>query len=154
MIITDVENIKKYSEILGGNFTTAINAILDKRFEQVESGKHLVDGDNVFCAVNKYNTKNYYEAKYETHKKYIDIQVMVSGREYIYCKKPKDLEFDGEYSVEKDKQDYKNSDNEDVVLDFKPGDVAFFYPEDAHKVGCIYGDQSIPVVKLVFKVLI
>lgn len=153
MIITDIDHIEEYTKALGKNFQTAVNEIFKKSCETLESGKHIIDGDSVQCMVNRYNTKPYAEAQYESHKRYADLQFMVSGREYIYCQKAKNLVKDGDYIPDKDKLPYANG-KESVTLDFKPGDIAIFFPEDAHKVGCIFGSTSTSVEKLVFKILL
>ncbi|MCK7521454.1 MAG: YhcH/YjgK/YiaL family protein [Ignavibacteriales bacterium] len=45
--------------------------------------RHDIDGDKLYSPVSEYMTKNEEDAKYEAHRKYIDIQYVASGKELI-----------------------------------------------------------------------
>jgi YhcH/YjgK/YiaL family protein len=153
MIITDLDNVDFYAPILGKNAETAIKALKGTSFLTLNEGRHDVDHDEVYFMVNKYNTKAPDVAQFETHKKYIDIQYMVEGNEIIYCDLACHMEKDGEYIIQKDKQPYINAPGT-IVIRMHPGNVALLFPEDAHKVGCMIGNNSHPVFKVVLKVKI
>jgi YhcH/YjgK/YiaL family protein len=63
----------------------------DKAFEflkksdlkTLEIKRHDIDGDNLYALVSEYLTKNEDVAKFEAHKKYIDIQYVISGTEQM-----------------------------------------------------------------------
>src|SRR4051794_4404145 len=46
-------------------------------------GRHDIDGDECFALVQSYTTKPIAEAKFEAHRKYIDIQFIQSGQETL-----------------------------------------------------------------------
>ena len=46
-------------------------------------GRHELDGDNCFALVQTYATKPLAEAKFESHRKYIDIQFIQAGGETL-----------------------------------------------------------------------
>ncbi|MFO1489222.1 MAG: YhcH/YjgK/YiaL family protein [Verrucomicrobiota bacterium] len=46
-------------------------------------GRQSLDGDNCFALIQSYTTKPVAEAKFEAHRKYIDIQFIQSGRETL-----------------------------------------------------------------------
>ena len=46
-------------------------------------GRHDLDGDNCFALVQTYATKPLAEAKFESHRKYIDIQFIQTGSETL-----------------------------------------------------------------------
>lgn len=153
MIITDLENVAFYAPILGRNSETAIRALKETSFLDLKEGRYSVDGDEVYFMINKYNTKSTDVAQFETHKKYIDIQYMVQGNEIIYCDLACHMEEDGEYIAAIDKQPYVNAPGT-VVIRMHPGNIALLFPEDAHKVGCMVGNNSYPVFKVVLKIKI
>ena len=47
------------------------------------TGRYELDGDRVFCLVQRYRTKPMAQAKLEAHRKYVDIQYLIAGRETI-----------------------------------------------------------------------
>ena len=47
----------------------------------ITDGKYSINGENVYASVQTYTTKD--DAKYESHRKYIDIQYMIIGSEKI-----------------------------------------------------------------------
>ena len=49
--------------------------------KNIADGKYLIDGDNVYASVQTYDTKD--DVKYESHRRYIDIQYMIDGEEKI-----------------------------------------------------------------------
>ena len=46
-------------------------------------GRVEIDGDQVFALVQEYNTKPKEQGFWESHRKYIDIQYVVSGSEHM-----------------------------------------------------------------------
>lgn len=55
-------------------------------FSQLEDGKYTIDGNNIFMRIRTKCTKLPNLAKSEVHKKYLDIQYIIPGFEYIgYC---------------------------------------------------------------------
>ena len=82
MILDNFKNIKMYSG-LGKRFSKAIDFLLEYDFSNFSSGKIKIDDDNIFAILNEYQTKDSFDCKLEAHRKYIDIQHIVSGEELI-----------------------------------------------------------------------
>ncbi len=101
--------------------------------DSLQEGKYIVDED-FFYIVQEYNTKSPEEGKYEAHKKYVDIQYMVDGCEYIAVTAAAFLELDGAYNEETDVQFLKDAKCASNVL-LTSGKYAILYPKDAHKPG-------------------
>lgn len=108
--------------------------------------------DDVFCTVATYNTKTQEELKYESHKKYIDLQYLISGREYM------GLVFDRSilkvvepYTDEKDYELYAPAYGDLHLADSSK--FFIFFPEDNH-MPCIQVGEPQEVKKLVFKIKI
>ena len=115
-------------------------------FEKVE-----LDSDN-FGLEQVYISKNREECFFESHKKYIDVQFILEGEEIIEVADKDNLNVNMSYSEEMDLIKYEMTDNSSV-LRLKKGDVAIFYPKDAH-MPCVKINSPVKVVKTVVKVAV
>jgi YhcH/YjgK/YiaL family protein len=118
----------------------------------LELKRYDIDGDNVYAPVSEYLTKDEKDARYEAHRKYIDIQYVVSGTEIIglapMSQKTEVLE---PYDSTKDIEFLTSGDGENLIA--TPERFFIFFPEDAHRPGVKYQENS-PVRKVVVKVKI
>ena len=80
MIFDSIENAEIYFG-LGEKFKTAFEFINSTDFDSVKDDRIEIDGENIFALLQRYETKNPEHAAWESHRKYIDIQYMVSGAE-------------------------------------------------------------------------
>ncbi len=78
MIIDKIENISKYKEVPA----FALDFIKNITHDIKEGRYELVDES--FANVESYSTKAPEVAKFEAHKDYIDIQLLITGNERIY----------------------------------------------------------------------
>jgi YhcH/YjgK/YiaL family protein len=78
-----------------------------------------------------YQTKPRPEGFFETHRKYIDVQVMVAGDEVMAVAAAAQLGITQAYDETKDLTKHADTDTASV-LRVRTGDVAVFWPEDAH----------------------
>ncbi|MBO5955550.1 MAG: YhcH/YjgK/YiaL family protein, partial [Clostridia bacterium] len=115
----------------------------------IEKGKYIIDEDTVYAIVNEYDTKT--EGFYEAHKRYIDLQYVVSGHEQLYWKNIKDCTVTREYDPTGDSMLLTAEDP--VVLDMPAGTFALLYPEDVHAPARAYKEVS-HVKKIVVKIKI
>jgi YhcH/YjgK/YiaL family protein len=111
-------------------------------------GKYEVNNQGVFVLISEYNTKEISEGFIECHRKYIDIQILLEGRERIgicnilECK---------EYPYDPDK-DLQKLAGEVSFIKMAPKHFAIFFPRDGHMPQIKYGDLTEKVKKVVFKV--
>lgn len=119
-------------------------------FSELIDGKHILEED-VTLILSSYKTKNLEEKKAEAHKKYIDIQFVISGVELIGLgfNNPKN-ELLEVYNQEKDCIFYKKIEDESFLVIDK-GMFAVFFPSDIHRPGCDYKKET-DVRKLVIKI--
>ena len=117
--------------------------------KKLEVKRHDIDGDNLFLNLSEYTTKNPETAKYEAHRKYVDIQYVVTGNEQIGIAP----------LSSKDKVAQEYSDAKDVELMTVKGGTMhkadptrffIFFPGDAHMPNLKDGSNS-PVRKAVIK---
>lgn len=110
-----------------------------------------ISGDDVYYMLQNYMTKEYSDGSFETHDKYIDIQIILEGEEKIYYADRSTMPSPTNYLEDKDKTNYKDNKNA-LEVHAKPQDVFIFYPEDAHKACIKVGSALNPVKKLLLKV--
>ncbi|MBS7358988.1 MAG: YhcH/YjgK/YiaL family protein [Oscillospiraceae bacterium] len=148
MIYDKIENMPLYFDNLKG-FEKVYEVTKEYQKNPFESGRIDIDGDNAWCNVNTYNLEAGKEIKYESHKKYADVQVMIDGEEYIGWA-PKD-----ECKITEDFKDgsdiaFMTAQNGQNIL-LRKGYFTVFFPGDAH-APCIKSENSDFANKLVFKI--
>ncbi len=138
-------------EIIEDRIKKALEHLNNTDLEKLEQGKHVVN-DWLYINVQEYMTKNISDCKYESHKKYIDIQMMINGIEAIETSDINKLELETEYNEESDVMFWKKKSNQmRTVITNKS--YVILYPQNAH-MPCIAVDKPVKVKKLVAKVLI
>ena len=116
----------------------------------VENGKYPLE-DGAYAAVSEYETKSMATAKFEAHRKFIDVQLILSGSEIIGVAPTSSLtERIGEYNPDKDVEFFAAS-GDFEKLELSAGDFAILYPEDAHMPG-VHKDTPAAIKKIVLKV--
>ena len=95
-----------------------------------ETFKREVSG-GTFALEQVYLTKPREQGVYETHRNYVDVQVIIAGEEFMEVTHPDSLTVRDAYSPERDATFYL-----DVAhgsrLHLRAGDVAIYFPDDAH----------------------
>ena len=82
MIIDYLENLRSYSGI-SSNMDKAIEFILNTDLEKLQVGRNEVCGDDIFANVMEAQPRTKEEAPIEIHRKYIDIQIPLTGDEVM-----------------------------------------------------------------------
>jgi YhcH/YjgK/YiaL family protein len=117
------------------------------------SGRYSLAGDDCFALVQSYATKPLAAAKFEAHRKYIDIQFIQAGWETILWT-PLDAltQIIGPYVAEKDISFFATPPHVTMVQ-LRAGDFTVFFPDDGHAPGLENGGVE-DVRKTVIKVRI
>jgi biofilm protein TabA len=149
MICDNIKNNKDYSSI-NKNFIKAFEFLKSHDLKNLEPGKYDIDGEKIFAMVQEYITQSEEEKKWESHKEYIDIQLIIDGQEIMGFSLVDNLEVEEDLTPEKDLIFYKETLNYSNIK-FDTGDYAIFFPEDGHKPGCAL-EQCSKVKKVVVKV--
>ena len=107
MILDYLKNAKLYYGVSEG-LEKGFKFLQENDFSKMEPGRYEIDGSNVYAMVQQYDTKLIENCRWEAHRKYIDIQYIVSGKEkmgYSNIKNMKEIE----YKEEKDFVDRKST---------------------------------------------
>ncbi len=149
MILDTLKNIENYKG-LSNRLAAGLNYIATTDFTSLEMGVHKIEGDAVFAILQAYDTKAEEECKLESHQKYIDIQYMISGEEYVGVTPLTNQEVTEDLLQESDVVFYKGK-GEKIKL--SAGSFMVFYPNDVH-APCIQIEQPAKALKVVVKVAI
>lgn len=151
MIQDTLDNSARY-EAMNSRFAKAF-AFLRTVDGTQALGRHEIDGDRCFALVQAYATKPIGSAKFEAHRKYIDVQFLFRGRETILwaplaAMKGQTMAYD----------ETKEAALWNLVPDVTPlhlgaGHFVILFPEDAH-APCVEWEKSEEVFKVVVKVAV
>ena len=119
-----------------------------------ETGKRLLQGNELFAGIDCYETKARENAKLETHRKYVDIQFLLSGTEVIEVYPKADLTVSEPYNSEKDAEFYQAPAGPHTKVVLKSGQFCVFFPDDAHMPCLMTGSAPQSVKKVVVKVAV
>ncbi|MCW8802970.1 MAG: YhcH/YjgK/YiaL family protein [Ignavibacteriaceae bacterium] len=147
MIIDKIENAKIYYD-LSDRIKKSFDYITQTDLKELQPGKYEIEGENIFALISEYETKTKSEGKLEAHRKYIDVQYVISGEELM-----------GSAPLVNQKILELYKEGNDII--FFTGDKSFtkvsagmfviFFPEDVHMPGiCV--ENKTRVKKLVIKV--
>lgn len=147
MIIDNLENLSKYASI-NPLFNQAIEFLTKHDLATLEVGKIHLKGDDLVVNVAQTTPKTKEDAKLETHNKFIDIQIPLSGTEIFgYTPATSCLPADAVYNAQNDITFFEGLSESYIAV--KPGMFAIFFPEDGHAPGI----SDTGVKKIIVKVL-
>jgi len=130
MILDVLENAHRYLALIRG-FAKAFEFLLRPDLQDLPVGRYEIDGDRIYAMVAKEQGRRKEEAQLETHRKYIDIQLVLAGTDTMgwkplsLCRHPT-----GDYDQNADIQFF--ADRPDAWVSVESGAFAVFFPEDAH----------------------
>lgn len=119
---------------------------------KLEPKRYDIDGDNLYAIVSESMTKNEEDAKFEAHRKYIDIQHVIAGAEQMSISPISDkMEVVTAYDPIKDLEFMTVKQTSSYVA--TPDKFFIFFPSDIHRPSVKVGENKI-VRKVVVKVRI
>jgi len=145
MVVDTLDKLSFYAS-LNPLFKDIVDFLKENDLNKLEEGKHFIKDKDLFVNIQTAKGKTKEEAKLETHRKMIDIQIPLSGEETFGYTPLCDLP-ELEYNEEKDIIKYDGP--ADTYFTCKPGEMAIFFPQDGH-APCITSAESIH--KAIFKV--
>ncbi|MCC8190884.1 MAG: YhcH/YjgK/YiaL family protein [Planctomycetes bacterium] len=117
----------------------ALDFLMDKA-PSLEDGTHDV-ADGIFIQLKCYSPEPAANRRYESHVKYIDLQVVYEGEEIIY-NRPLDpaLAVTEDLLADRDLRFHAEpAPGPEVALTLRPGLFALLMPQDMHKTECFCG---------------
>lgn len=148
MIIDLFKNNSFYNNI-NHLFIDAFNFLKKKDLLTLEIGDYEINKDIIFAKVREYETQNKNKARWEAHKKYIDLHYVVSGTEYIGYAQANEMQKIN-YIKEKDQQVLGGIGE---FYKLKCGYFSILYPHEAH-MPAVFLDKPEYVKKIIIKIKI
>lgn len=149
MIYDHVSRIAKYKS-LSPLVAKAIDYVTSTDLTKLPLGRVEVAGDDIYAAVHEYQTKLEEQTKFEAHKVYVDLQVIVSGTERMDVADLDGLTISKEYNEKNDAAMYNRPANFQKLV-VSACEFTMFLPHDAHAPS-IAVDQPSAVRKVVLKI--
>ena len=153
MIITNVNNeIQNKSLAKDIRFCIEFAKKNENKILSLVNGSYDVGYNNIKMNLGKYFTKSENEKFWESHKKYLDVQIMINGTEKVAINDIRDMKVKS-FDEERDLTILEGDKAFDIIM--KTGDVLVFFPNDVHKpeLNVSENDDSGNIRKIVTKVV-
>ena len=136
---------------LSSGIAAALRYLQAVDFTALPDGKVEIDGPRLIANVARYRTKLPEQAVWESHRRYIDVQYVVTGEERIgYVPLENAPPVQSPYNEAKDVIFYEPGRD---TFTLRAGQFAIFYPEDIHAPSLADGEPR-EVLKVVMKVAV
>ena len=149
MIVTEINNLSTY---VGVNpyFERLINFLKTVDLDSLPEGKIDIEGDELFGNCFSYVADGQPGDFFETHRKYLDIHLVLENTEDMAVSSVKSTTVSQPYNNEKDIELYEGK--MEQLIHLKSGECLITFPEDLHQPKVRVND--LPLKKVVFKVAI
>lgn len=150
MIFDSIENYELYSNI-NPKFKEAFDFIMSNNDNQ--DGKYILDGDQLIAHIISKDTKQNGTAGLEYHKKYIDIQYVVKGKERCGLAPMGNLKHKEDYNESNDLA-FLDSESDDSMIEVGEGQFYIVWPHEPHRPMCAVDNRVKPIKKIIIKVAV
>ena len=147
MIYDKLEKLRQYDVVSDKVLNFLFN--LD---ENKPAGHYEID-DEAYANIDVYETKEYDICFPVAHKRYIDIQMLLSGEERLDFANISELSIKDDYDEERDIMFFHNPEKMNTLY-LKKGYFALLYPTGAHKPQMKSSGNSQTVKKVVVKIAV
>ena len=148
MILDSLENLGMYAT-LNPNFPKAIEFIQNTDLASLPTGRNEVCGDLVFANVVEVKPKSKDIAQIEIHRKYIDLQIPLSGDEEMGYTPINELPY-AEFVEADDVSLYPATLDARDYFNVKKGEFVMFFPQDGHAPAI----TPVPLKKVIVKIAV
>lgn len=147
MIIDKLENISNYVEI--PDFAIEF---VNKLASDLKEGRYNLEND-CFANIESYNTKLKTAGRFEAHRNFADIQILVSGTERIYYTGVNGLHTKEPYNDSKDIEFFADSIEGKDFVTLDCTNFVMLYPHEAHAPQiAVFESQKVKKVVLKIKI--
>ena len=150
MILTRLENVQE-RRFYPLAIRRAIEWLEERDCASMTPGVYEIQGKDIFAQVFDAETEPLSARKPESHREYLDVQYLVSGRERLGVARLSPDDKASEFFPERDLLFYPDAVRE-TFYDAWPGCISVFFPEDKHRPQVVAGEAPEKVRKVVVKV--
>lgn len=153
MIADHISSVAFYGGLPQG-LVKALTFLSQTDLTSLPIGRTELQGDRLFALVQEYDPKPIEQGRWESHRKYHDVQMVVGGAERMGYAHIRNLTVAEPYDQGKDLIFYAPAAGDYFTL--RSGDWAIFTPQDAHMPAIALPDapSGQKVRKIVMKVLV
>ena len=149
MIFGNIKNLHEY-DYLPVDIKKCFEYAVSNNLLDFEKGSYKIDGNNLFVNIVEYETIDVENRFWEAHKNYLDLHLMLDGKEQI------DVNFIGNMEEKEfvEKDDFlplEGDKNGHVILE--KDDFLICYPNDAHRTAVKVNNPK-KIKKAIFKIII
>ncbi len=134
--------------MLKKQFPSVYDFIINTNLKTCNLGTYNLE-NGIYVNVESYRTQSIHERRYEMHRRYIDIQYMITGAEYIYLCDVNNLKLEQTYNQDKDIMFYTNNAQGEKYL-ISDGQYLIIEADRPH-MPCVCVEEPSIVKKAVFK---
>jgi biofilm protein TabA len=124
--------------------------ITNTNLDTLSTGKHVIDGDNVFATVTDGPTKDIGKTGWEAHHNYLDLHLVIRGKEKVGVMNATTAKVTNPYDAAKDVENYDINTKGDWYVE-DPSTLYIFFPQNSHRPG-VHVDGYDKVKKMVIKI--
>lgn len=148
MIIAERSDFRRYASI-NPYFSKVCDFLENTDLKDLEDGKIDIDGDNVFANCMTYVADGIAGQQFETHKKYLDIHLVLTNTEAMAVSSELTSKLKVEFDPQKDIGFYDSEQYQQITL--SESNLVVIFEEDFHQPKIRINDDA--VKKIVIKVL-
>ena len=134
-------NAKKGNYQYPAAIATALEFLAKPETAELPVGRYELDGDNIFVLIQDQTTAPVENKRAESHRNYIDIQYLFTGKEVQGCV------YEAKRLIGRK---YADVENEQFVT-LHPGEFTVFFTNDIHRPNCTM-DEPVNIHKAVVKI--
>lgn len=153
MILDNIDALSRY-ESLNPRFRLVIDFLKHNDLNAISTGIHEICGKEVFVNIQEMAPRTREVARWESHARMIDVQLLLSGSEehgWLPLSVVPAVPFDEQNDIAfyDGYEQLQPLPLEPTYLKLQPGQMAIYFPEDVHKPAIC----DAPIRKAIFKVL-
>ncbi len=131
-----------------GAWDKAFAYLKNTDLKTLSNGRHVIDSDNVYAIVTEAPSKDYDKTAFESHKKYIDLQYVITGEEKMAKTPVTSVVVNKPYD---EKADIAYYTGEGKIYTVPAETFMLFFPGEAHRPNITPGGNKV-VKKIVIKI--
>lgn len=146
-------NCKQQTYNLSKKIEFAMSYLKELDVSSLKINSKIIVNDDFFYSVQSYYTKDENLCDLESHRKYVDIQLLLKGEEYMDVCDISRLQTRKSYDINRDIMLW-NIPKRMMRIAMSPNDYIILYPENAHRGTIKVKEEPSQVIKVVGKVKI
>lgn len=149
-VYDDVDAVTFYQQYHANKaaWDKAFAFLADPGTPSLAPGKYPIAGDTVYASITENPSKTLDQASWESHRKYIDLQYVIKGKEQISVVPLEKATVTHPYDATHDAANYTATGKDYIAV---PGTFYLFFPKDVHRPNVKVDGYDV-VKKLVIKI--